>query len=323
MCTAISITANSHYFGRNLDMEYTNDEHIIIIPRNYSFVYRDETIINKHYAMIGLGIVRENYPLYYDAANEHGLCMAGLNFPHFAVYHSIKMNYHNIAPFEIIPWILGQCKSVKEAKDLLNNTNVTQISFNKQYPLSPLHWIISDNEESITVEPLEDGLHISHNPVGVLTNSPDFQYHMQNLSNYMHLSIYDPKNNLNPALKLQTYSRGMGAIGLPGDLSSASRFIRAAFTTANAVRHIDERTQVSQFFHILQSVSQTEGCVIVDNKFEKTIYSSCCNASTGTYYYKTYHNHQIKAINMFRTDLDKRELMQYKMQWENQIIFDN
>lgn len=323
MCTAISLKTNDHYFGRNLDLEYSNQEKIIITPRKYLLDMRKEKPIPSHFAMIGIGIIIDQYPLYYDATNEHGLSMAGLNFPYYACYHPYNQSKHNITPFELIPWILGQCKTVKEAIPLLDNTNIVNTSFNEQYPLSPLHWMLSDSSDSLVVETMKNGLHITNNPIGVLTNSPDFPYHINNLSNYMNLSADEITNQLSPTITLNAYSRGMGAFGLPGDLSSSSRFVRAAFTKLNSVCDHDDASSVSQFFHILSVVSQTSGCVKVSGKFEKTVYSSCCNTTKGIYYYKTYDNHQITAVDLFHENLNQSSLIKYKMRWNGNIHYEN
>lgn len=313
MCTAISFLSGDHYFGRNLDLEYCYKEMVTITPRNFVFPFRAGESIPKHLALIGVATIADNYPLYYDATNEAGLSMAGLNFPGNAFYGSKQSGMYNITPFELIPWVLCQCKTVAEAKALLNKTNLLGLSFSSDYPLSDLHWIISDSKDSITVEPLNEGLSIIENPVGVLTNNPPFDYHLHNLKNYLNLSEQDPENKLAPTLPLKPYSRGMGAMGLPGDLSSPSRFIRATFTKLHSVIHQEEHPAVVQFFHILGSVVQQEGCVKVGSRFEKTIYSSCCNTSKGIYYYKTYENSQVTAVSMHHEQLDSRDLILYPL----------
>ena len=309
MCTAISFLCKDHYFGRNLDLEYHYQEAVTITPRNYPFIFRNGKTIQNHYAMIGIATVSKNYPLYYDATNEAGLSVAGLNFPGNAVYHSKG----NIAPFELIPWILCQCKSTDEAVKLLHKSQIAAIPFSDEFTISDLHWIISDKTKSITVEPLATGLTITENPIGILTNNPPFDYHLQNLINYMGLSDKDPENTLAPFLPLKPYSRGMGAMGMPGDLSSGSRFIRAAFTKLHSVHPNEEAEAVNQFFHILGSVEQQEGCVFVGEHFEKTIYTSCCNTDKGVYYYKTYHNSQISAVDLYREELDGQALIHYAL----------
>ncbi len=324
MCTAISYKTKDAYFGRNLDLEYSYMETVTITPRNYEFNFRKLNSIKNHYAMIGMAYVSDNYPLYYDAINEHGLGMAGLNFPNNAYYFEEQKDKNNVAPFEFIPYILSQCKTVKEAKELLENINLVNINYSDKLPLSPLHWIIADKNETITVESVKEGLKIYDNPVGVLTNNPTFDKQMWNLNNYMSLSPLPPQNNFSSKLEFDTYSRGMGALFLPGDLSSASRFVKATFTKMNSVAKEDENSSISQFFHILESVCQQRGCVIMGkDEYEITIYSSCCNLDKGIYYYKTYDNSMISKVDMHKENLDSDKLVSYELIEEEQIYNQN
>ena len=313
MCTAATYKTQDHYFGRNLDYEFSYNETVTVTPRNYSFKFRTLGTIKNHYAMIGMAFVQQDYPLYYDATNEKGLSMAGLNFPTNAVYLPKKQGKDNITPFEFIPWILGQCATVSEAREKLKKLNLLDEDFSTELKLSPLHWIISDRDESIVVEPLKDGIKIYDNPVGVMTNNPTFDFHMLNLANYMGLTREEPTSRFSDKLKLNPYSRGMGAIGLPGDLSSASRFVKAAFTKLNSVSGDSESESISQFFHILGSVAQQKGCCRVEHGFEYTIYSSCCNTDKGIYYYTTYENSQITGVDMNKENLDGEKLISYPL----------
>lgn len=97
------------------------------------------------------------------------------------------------------------------------------------------------------MESTADGLHVYDNPVGVLTNNPPFPMQMFSLNNYLHLSPKQPANTFSNQLDLSTYSRGMGGLGLPGDLSSASRFARVAFVKQNSISGNSETESVSQF----------------------------------------------------------------------------
>ena len=324
MCTAATYKTKDGYFGRTLDYEFSYGDEITITPRNYQFNFRNTESMNTHYAIIGMAYVAGNYPLYYDAINEKGLGIAGLNFVGNAAYNKPVENKTNIAQFELIPWILCQCSTVKDAKALLDNINIIDTPFNAELPLAQLHWIISDKDEAITVESMADGLHIYDNPVGILTNNPPFNIQMFSLNNYMNLSPKNPENKFSDKLPLHPYSRGMGAIGLPGDLSSASRFAKVAFTKMNSVSGDSEEESVSQFFHILGSVDQQRGCCEVhDGKYEITIYTSCCNLDKGIYYYTTYNNHQISAVDMRRENLDSDKLTRYPIILNQNINFQN
>lgn len=323
MCTAITYKTKDHYFGRTLDLEYTYDERVTVTPRNFELKFRTKDSIKSHYAIIGMATVAENYPLYYEATNECGLSMAGLNFPGNAHYFPMADGRDNIAPFEFIPWILSQCKNIAEARDLLERINLCDINFSEKLPLSPLHWMLADRESAITVESVADGLKIYDNPVGVLTNNPTFDYHMTHLCDYMNLTPQTPENRFGD-ISLTTYSRGMGGIGLPGDLSSASRFVRAAFVKLNSVSGESEAESISQFFHILGAVEQQRGCVrLPDGRYEITAYTSCMNTEKGIYYYTTYENHCISAVDMHRCDLEGERLYLYPLKKKQQMIRQN
>ena len=323
MCTAASFKTRDHYFGRNLDLEYSYHETVTITPRDFPFHFRKMGLIAHHYAMIGMAFVAQDYPLYYDATNEKGLSMAGLNFPGNACYFPEAEGKDNVAPFELIPWILCQCETVVQARALLSKMNLMKMDFSAQLPASPLHWMIADKEESIVVESVKEGLKVYDDPAKVLTNNPTFDYHMTNLVNYMALSPKQPENSFGPGLELTPYSRGMGGMGLPGDLSSASRFVKAAFTRLNSVCGDSESASISQFFQILGSVAQQKGCVLVGDKYEYTIYTSCCNTDQGIYYYNTYENSQLSCVHLHHENLDSDGLISFPLIQGQQVLRQN
>lgn len=315
MCTAITYQTKDFYFGRNLDLHYGYNETVTVTPRNYPFVFRGGQRLDRHYAMIGMATLADNYPLYYEGTNECGVSIAGLNFPDNAVYHPTDPKKINIAPFELTPWLLSSCSTAIEAKEMLSGLNLWDEPFHQKFPLTPLHWLIADKDTAITVESTKDGLQIFDNPIGVLANNPPFPYHLLHLADYMHISPSMPANLFSQKLDLRPYSLGMGGMGLPGDLSSASRFIRAAFVKNNAVSSEDEHSSVSQFFHMLDYVAQPRGIAEVSpGEFEYTRYSSCCNASKGIYYYTSYENRQVTAVDMHRCDLDGNQLILFPFQ---------
>ena len=314
MCTAVTYKTNDFYFGRNLDYEISFGEKIVIIPRNFEFKFLDVDNIKNHYAIIGMACVQDNYPLLYDAANEKGLAAAGLNFVGNAKYNSKNDSEFNIAQFEFIPWILSKCANVDEAVDLIKNTNITNKAFSEELAPAELHWIIADKNKCITVESTADGIKIFENSIGILTNNPTFDKQMSRLNDYIGLSPYPPQNIFSENFRLTEYSRGMGAIGLPGDLSSQSRFVRAAFVKLNSLSGNSENESVVQFFHILTSVEQQRGCCrLKNNKNEFTLYKSCINTNKGIYYYSTYENPQICAVKMISENLEQDALIIYPM----------
>lgn len=319
MCTAITYKTDDSYFGRTLDVCFSYGEEIVITPRNFPFVFRSKGEMKKHYSIIGSALVKNDYPLYFDGANEYGLAMAGLNFPENAVFHKKAEGKDNISPFEFIPWVLSQCKNLDEAKVLLGRINLWDESFSEDMPSSPLHWIVADKENSITVESVKEKIKIYENQVGVLTNNPVFDYHLLNLAEYVNLTNKMPDNSFNGVI-LNLHSQGFGAKGLPGDNSSASRFIRAVFTKLNAEKVSGENESVSQFFHILGSVNQVKGCTKTENdKNMFTAYTSCINLQKGIYYYTTYSDRCISAVNLHKCNQNGDKLTKYPFE-KNLII---
>ncbi len=309
MCTAVTYETKDFYFGRNLDLERSYNERVVVTPRNFEIKMRFVESLKTHYALIGMATVINEYPLYFEATNEKGVSVAGLNFPGNADYKPFDENLYNITPFEFIPYILAKCKNIYEVEKELERINLVNENFSDDLPLSPLHWIISDKNKSLTVECVKSGLKIYENHVGVLTNNPTFDYHLMNLNNYMSLCEGASENNFSDDIKFENYSLGLGALGLPGDFSSASRFIKATFVKYKSQSAKSEVESVNQFFHILDSVAMPKGCVLVrDGEYEYTRYSCCCNALKGIYYYKTYEDFNIKKIELSSYDLEKEIL---------------
>lgn len=307
MCTAV---AWNGLFGRNLDLEYDYDETVTVTPRNYPLPFREAGELPAHYAMIGMAHVVQGMPLYYDGMNEKGLCMAALNFPGNAYYGASVDGKDNVAPFELFPWVLGQCATVEEAEALLSRLNLIDCPFSDELPLTPLHWMISDGTQSIVVEPLREGLRICENPVGVLTNNPPFLWHMTNLANYLQLSAEPPVNRL--GVPVEAYSRGMGAMGLPGDPSSASRFVRAVFLARQAVAEQTQAGQITQFYHILRGVEQQKGAVVLQpGVYQYTRYAACCVPDDGLYCYCTYGSGGVMAVRLSGAAPEGCQLLSY------------
>ena len=323
MCTAVTYQTKDFYFGRTLDHTISYAEEVTITPQNFPLAFRHQPTLEHHYAMIGMAHVIEDYPLYFDAVNERGLAAAGLNFVDYACYHSPTDAGDNVAHFELIPWLLARCASVEEVRQAVSRLNITDDRFNGDLAPAHLHWMVADSREAVVLESVRDGLRIYHNPVGVLTNNPPFDRQLFRLNDFRGLSPRTPENRFAPGLELQDYSYGMGAMGLPGDLSSQSRFVRAAFTRLHSISGASESESVNQFFHILGAVSQPRGSCDTGDGFEVTQYTSCCNTDKGIYYYTTYDNHQITAVHLHREKLDDRFLVRYPLVQGEQMTHQN
>lgn len=325
MCTSILYTAGDHYFGRNLDLEVSFGQEVVVTPRDYPFHFRQMPTIDHHYAITGVALVQDNYPLYFDGANEEGLGMAGLNFDGPAHFFPVQDGKDNVSPFEFIPYVLSQCKDVAEAKKLLTNLSLVDINFSDQLQLSPLHWLIGDRSgKAIVVESTATGLHVYDNPTRVLTNNPEFPAQLLNLANYQEVSPADPTNQLAPDIDLKVNSRGLGSHMLPGGMDSTSRFVKECFTLHHAPTSQDEAVNVTNYFHCLHAVEQQKGLdEVAPQTFEYTIYSDCVNLTTGTLYYTTYDNNQVNAVAMRNVNLNSAELKTYPLIAKQTIKFQN
>lgn len=310
MCTGIFVkTKKLSLFGRNLDYEKSFDESIVFVPRYKKVSFRYLGELNKHYAFLGICHLDKDTPLFYDAMNEYSLCIAGLNFVGECTYFPYQEGKINICSFELITYLLSTCKSVKDAKVVLEKMNITNDQY-KNYSLSYLHWIIADENESIILEQTKEGIKIYDDDIGVLTNNPPYLVQRYNLNNYQYLSSKQVNNNFSSSLDFKKYSRGMGLMGLPGDNSSSSRYVRAAFMKWNSIFGDSVESNINQFFHILNSVEQIKGsCEVAPNEFEYTLYSSCYNLKDHVLYYKTYDDFSIKSISL--EDLDSNKIKKW------------
>ena len=326
MCTCITYENGDFYFGRNLDLESSFGEKVVVTPRNHPFHWREmEREEGPHFAMIGMGAVAGDTPLYAEAVNEKGLAMAGLNFPGNACYSPrAEEGRYNVATFELIPWLLGTCASVSQVEELLHKANIRDTAFAPQMPPAPLHWMIADQERCLVAEMVAEGLKLYDNPAGVLTNNPPFPYHQMNLANYLNVTAAHPDSRFSAGLDLAPYAEGMGGLGLPGDASSPSRFVKAAFLKWNSAGEKEEGANVSQFFHILDNVSMVRGSVVTaSGAYDITTYSCCVNTRTGVYYYKTYDNSRIRAVDLHREDLEGSALAVYELEDKPEIRYQN
>ena len=324
MCTCIAYKNKDFYFGRNLDLDCSFGEQVVVTPRNFSLEFRNTEWEKRHYAMIGMASADDRFPLYAEAVNEKGLCMAGLNFPGNAYYQKADGAGLELASFEVIPWLLGKCSSVSEAAGYLEEMRIVDTAFAQEMPPAPLHWMLADREKCLVLEAVREGLKVYDNPIGVLTNNPPFSYHLTNLRNYLNLTPGVPENRFAAGLKLTPYGQGMGALGLPGDVSPASRFVRAAFLKWNSVCEPEESASVTQFFHILDNVSMVRGAAVTsEGKCDITTYSCCVNADRGIYYYKTYGNSQIRAAVLGEEECQKSSLTVFGLENRQQIHYVN
>ncbi|MBE6596384.1 MAG: choloylglycine hydrolase family protein [Ruminococcaceae bacterium] len=313
MCTAVYKNGGRKLFGRSLDVEVSYGESVIITPRARELSFSENDALMRHCAMIGIGCAEEGYPLYFDAVNEYGVAMAGLNLTDSAVYHPSMNDKYNVASYELIPWVLSQCRNADDVIALLEKTNVTKRSFSENIRATPLHWMICCGERCFAVESLAEGLKIYEDPFGVLTNEPPFPYQMKNLVGYMGLTPKQPPNKLCDA-DIKPYTLGVGSMGLPGDHSSCSRFVRALFTKENTLLGEEESEAVNGFFHIMDTVKVPFGCVEGrEGKPHFTRYVSCADTESLVYYFVTYRCRRIRSIALKESLLELPFIITYPL----------
>lgn len=318
MCTGLALETKDglHLFGRNMDIEYSFNQSIIFIPRNFKCVNKSNNKeLTTKYAVLGMGTIFDDYPTFADGMNEKGLGCAGLNFPVYVSYSKENIEGKtNIPVYDFLLWILANFSSVEEVKEALKNANIVDIPINKNIPNTTLHWMISDiTGKSIVVEQTKEKLNVFDNNIGVLTNSPTFDWHVANLNQYIGLRYNQVQEFKLGGQSLTALGQGTGLVGLPGDFTPASRFIRVAFLRDAMIKNDKDSIDLIEFFHILNNVAMVRGSIrTVEEKSDLTQYTSCMCLEKGIYYYNTYENNQINAIDMNKENLDGNEIKIYK-----------
>jgi len=333
MCT-VTVDTDNGFFRRTLDLEFSYNESICITPRNKELCFLYKGISKSHFAFMGVAHTEGEVPLYYDGINEHGLCCAALSFPGEAVYHKRRQGRENLASFEVIPYILSGAKTLYEARELLKGVNITDDAFSKTLSPTPLHWIIADAEGCAVLEQTQAGTHIYENPLCVMTNSPSFPYQRYRICEYLHLTADVPKNNLIPTVDVKLYSRGMGCVGMPGDFSSSSRFVRALFLNYNSNRYCKSYNQSGknstrvmgavEGMHIMECVSVPMGCAMSnEGKPIHTVYTACIDMRDLCYYYTTYQMRRICAVRLSSGAMNASEVTAFALRREEDIFYEN
>ena len=299
------------FFGRNLDWSTGYGEKIVITPRGYKYSSAFLGEMSNTPAVIGMGIVAENVPLYFDCANEHGLAVAGLNFPGYAAYASDAVNGKtNVAAYEFPLWVALNFTSVDEVGKALSEVVIVAKPINEQYPVSQLHWLIGDSKRSIVVEYTANGMEIYDNDFDVLTNQPGYGWHKENMRNYMNLFSQMPKGVKWDKAVLRPFGSGSLMRGLPGGFYSTDRFVRVAYLNTHYPAKGSEAENVSRLFHTLTGVAMIDGgAAMADGAFEKTIYTGGYSSATKTYYYSTYEDPAIRSVKLTDYDLHGSELI--------------
>jgi len=307
MCTAVWDKAGG-LFGRTLDLEYTYEEQVVVSPAGF---------FSGPYRMVGMATMAAGYPLYYDAVNERGLAMAGLHFPRSCVYPPPREGVENVGSYALIPTLLSRCADVPEAVERLGRMRLCNRPFSPAYPATPLHWMLADRRQAVVIESTAEGVRVQDNPAGVLTNEPPFPHQLSHLSHFAHLTPDQPGGRWQSPV-----SRGGGALGMPGDFTSPSRFVRAAFGAAHAPAE-EGAARIGAFFRRMGAVEIPRGWVRAeDGRWVVTHYTSCMDLAQGVYYYRTAGCHRTAAVSLARASAADKPVCyplskQEDIRWEN------
>ena len=329
ICTGLSIQSQDGkwFFGRNMDLAYYFNQAVMIVPKGYQLQDRvsGNTVTNNR-AIIGMGTVIDNHPVFADAMNEDGLACAGLNFEGYAYFEENPIEgKHNIAPYDFIQWVLSNHETIEEVKQGLKNLELVDRPINDKTPVPKLHWMITDKTgKAIVLEKTKNCITIHENIVGVMTNNPTFDWHLTNLKEYLHLTPASPKQTKWGEYTLNALGVGAGTIGMPGDFASVSRFVRIAYIRAHMPKIEGDMEAVTQFFHMLDYVKMVKGGIITDDGLEdSTTYSSCMDQEKGIYYYRTYENNRINAIDINKEQLEGTDIKIFKYLTTQDINYQN
>lgn len=312
MCTGIRFSdGDGHlYLARNLDWTSGYGERVVLTPTGYAPRSPFGAVRGIRHAVIGMGIVQEDTPLYFDCGNDAGLAVAGLNFPGYAQYAAEPVEgATNVAAFEFPLWVASQFSSVDEVEAALDDVVIVDRPINETYPSSLLHWIIGDATRAVVVEYTAEGMQVFDDDVDVLANQPGFDWHHENLRNHLNVTPDFPGEVVLDRARLSPFGSGACMRGLPGDYSSPSRFVRAAYVNAHYPQKASEEENVSRTFHTLQQVAMVDGCAAMSSgQFEKTIYTGLFSSRTTTYYWNTYDDPAIRSVAMADHAPDATEL---------------
>lgn len=306
MCTAITLQSQQGetFFGRNMDFSYEIEPHLYIVPKNYEWnnVLNMRTV-HDSYSFIGIGQELNGILGFFDGVNEMGFAAAALYFAGYAKYDTQQGDgfAEQIASFDFLHYVLGSCASVKDLKVLLKNLSMTGLEDPVTQTVAPLHWIAVDRSgECAVIEMTEKGKEIFENPIGVLSNSPDFQWHMTNLRNYMDAAPRQTDEVYWGNVRLTPFGQAGGTRPLPGGYTSPERFVRTAYLKSYIPMPKNRREAIASCFHIMESVTVPKGAVITNrNSYDYTKYTAFINTNTCEYFFKTYDNVQVGSVSLF------------------------
>ncbi len=318
-CTGICIRAEdgSIVYARTLEFGIDLDSQVLFLPRDYEFTGTTASgkpglTWNAKYAAVGLNCF--GYKVLADGLNEEGLGAGAFYLPGYAGYQAVtpQTEGDSIAPWEVVTWMLTNFSTVDEVREALPSIKVAAVPATDKLGVLPLHFIAHDqNGQALVIEYVDGQLHTYDNPIGVITNSPTFDWHLTNLRNYINLSPTNAAPVDLHGLSLSQFGQGSGLRGLPGDFTPPSRFVRATVLSQDAHPGATGEDAVATAFHVLDSFDIPRGAVRPEvgsgEPEEYTQWTSAADLKNRKYYFHTYNNRRTRSVDLTAFDIDSRE----------------
>lgn len=330
MCTGIRLKAKNSavLYGRTMEFDKDIESTILVVPRNYSFVGTTplENVEGlrwkSKYAVVGANASGVTH--FVDGVNEVGLAGGLFYFSGCAEYQDVDASTINnsIAPSELMTWILTTCATVHEVKQALATLRVSKTVFKPWGFIPPIHAIVHDDiGNSLVIEYVNGSLHLYDNPLGVITNSPTFDWHLTNLKNYTALFACAQRKMQGRANVPAIQMHELGSLGLPGDFSSTSRFVRAAFFSQIIVPSDNEDETRDLLFHLLNLFDIPIGMVGERlGTYDYTQWTSVCDLRNKKYYFHTYENRQIHCVDLMKCNVNAQKPLFIAMKRQQKVI---
>jgi len=324
-CTGILLKADDESIvtGRTIEFDREIDMSVAVIPRNFKFIgdipNGNGMAYKSKYAAIGIYCF--DHKVLMDGMNEKGLVAAAFYFTGYAQYAKITTENQTkaLSPIEFTNWILTQFATIEEVKAALDSVVIAPTILSDWGPTPPpMHYIVYDKYgKSIVIEPIHGTLVVYENKIGVITNSPTFDWHLTNLRNYINLTPFNVKPIHLRGLELAAFEGGSGMVGLPGDFTPPSRFVRAAIFSSAAIPSKNSDESVNQAFHILNQFDIPVGVVRQKDQtnitFEYTLLTCVKDHHMMKYYYRSYDDQTIRFIDFKQFDLDEKTIINMKV----------
>jgi choloylglycine hydrolase len=333
-CTGIRLIARNGdvVFARTLEFAIDINSEVIMVPRGFARTGtapggRPGMRWTSRYATLGAN--GEGLPYIFDGLNEKGLAVGTFYFPTTAGYQAFSPANarRTLAPWEVGSWLLENFATVEEVRRNIANVLVADVIFPAWGFTPPVHYIVNDaSGKSIVIEYIAGKLHVHDNPLGIMSNSPSFDWHMTNLRNYVNFSLTNPDPVKIGGVTLKPLGMGAGMLGLPGDFTPPSRFVRAAAFATSVDPGRTGDAAVLEAFHVLNNFDIPKGAAREDHKDEHgnvladyTVWTSANDLARKRFLFRTYDNSQIRSVELMKLDLNAKSIIRFSMKGKEQI----